>query len=1067
MRASSRQLPRRASLGGALGTLSTGRAVEPAPAPPAPASNTPPPQGARADSRRNPLQNGPARGRQARGQAAVPRLSPQRRSRRPRRADPAIPAARPQSGASLRTQRRTARGSRAGGQPGADQGRRPSTSHAAPRSAPTPCRASPARSSATSATPAGRCAPHANSKSSPCTSRDQRRASAATGTPHRGADRRAGRRRASRRARGARGLPRAARRFARPPSTRRRRGRRSSSTRSAPTTPSSAAPSIAWRSTRCSTRSTNASSTIVRLYYQHELTQSEIGGRLGYSQMHISRLLRRRSRGSRASPSAKRCRRPRPRPRTHGRWSHCRRASATWPSGGAPCTWSTLRAHEHPPVTLELDTILEAPLGICTKGLPDTLADVPLGRIGELGLSLWRRPAAAGADPARRPPAAQRRADGASATSTASRSRRTARRRWRRSCSPTSWPPALGHHRRDPRPGAGDGALRRQRILIANEVLEPRAIRGWASSRATRAGRCASSTRSRASRCSTASCARPVPRAPSTVLWRSGSRSAAAACARAPRRWRRGPRPRRHGGAGRRVECFEGVARIRRAARDAARRRRQWRRPRRARSAESAARRRRSCYRRRQRLLRPRLAGSRATRRRRTAQRAATSPMTTASTRRPRRSPVAARERPLLAALELWATCSRARSPGARSSARAGATRPTTPGCRPSCARTGGEPVPARPAPRSPSSTTSTRSSSRRAGARARVGDLVCLGISHPCGAFDRWRTSSKSTRLTPSPAPSARSSDSPSKLPLLTRWSAAASLTPAPSPLYGRVWEGFNKTRRETMERIATAAANALLVSGSGQRLRWHRRRRLLQQWRARRQGREARPPTSPCGSASPRASSASSSTPSRVREGEPQVKVKVVGGINDDKIIAASRGGKSPDVAQSFSADNAGAFCGSGAWLDLKPYMDRDGISDSIFPPAPRSYTQFDGTRCSLPMLADAYGLYYNEDMLKKAGLERPAEDGLRARRLREEADRQEPRRVAEGRRVQPGHGLVLEHAGQLRPDVRRQVGRRRRQVDARQRPRVGEAPQLAEAADRLVRIQQSRQVPGRSRG
>ena len=45
------------------------------------------------------------------------------------------------------------------------------------------------------------------------------------------------------------------------------------------------------------------------------------------------------------------------------------------------------------------------------------------------------------------------------------------------------------------------------------------------------------------------------------------------------------------------------------------------------------------------------------------------------------------------------------------------------------------------------------------------------------------------------------------------------------------------------------------------------------------------------------------------------PQVKVKVVGGINDDKIIAASRGGKAPDVTQSFSADNSGAFCGSGA--------------------------------------------------------------------------------------------------------------------------------------------------------
>jgi multiple sugar transport system substrate-binding protein len=104
------------------------------------------------------------------------------------------------------------------------------------------------------------------------------------------------------------------------------------------------------------------------------------------------------------------------------------------------------------------------------------------------------------------------------------------------------------------------------------------------------------------------------------------------------------------------------------------------------------------------------------------------------------------------------------------------------------------------------------------------------------------------------------------------------------------------------------------------------------------------------------------------------PGVKVKVVGGINDDKIIAASRGGKAPDVAQSFSADNSGAFCGSGAWVNLKPYLERDKLSDSIFPPAPRSYTQYKGTRCALPMLADAMGLYYNEDMLKKAGLNGP---------------------------------------------------------------------------------------------
>jgi multiple sugar transport system substrate-binding protein len=104
------------------------------------------------------------------------------------------------------------------------------------------------------------------------------------------------------------------------------------------------------------------------------------------------------------------------------------------------------------------------------------------------------------------------------------------------------------------------------------------------------------------------------------------------------------------------------------------------------------------------------------------------------------------------------------------------------------------------------------------------------------------------------------------------------------------------------------------------------------------------------------------------------PGVNVKVVGGINDDKIIAASRGGKAPDVAMSFTADNAGAFCGSGAWIDLAPYMKRDGVSDSIFPPAPRSYTQFKGKRCALPMLADVMGLYYNKALFKKAGLTHP---------------------------------------------------------------------------------------------
>jgi multiple sugar transport system substrate-binding protein len=104
------------------------------------------------------------------------------------------------------------------------------------------------------------------------------------------------------------------------------------------------------------------------------------------------------------------------------------------------------------------------------------------------------------------------------------------------------------------------------------------------------------------------------------------------------------------------------------------------------------------------------------------------------------------------------------------------------------------------------------------------------------------------------------------------------------------------------------------------------------------------------------------------------PGIHVKVVGGTNDDKIVAAIRGGNAPDVAQSFSSDNTGAFCPSGAWIDLGPYMKKDGVDDSIFPEAPRDYSKFEGTRCALPMLADTYGLYYNKALLAKAGYKNP---------------------------------------------------------------------------------------------
>src|SRR3954469_10790926 len=104
------------------------------------------------------------------------------------------------------------------------------------------------------------------------------------------------------------------------------------------------------------------------------------------------------------------------------------------------------------------------------------------------------------------------------------------------------------------------------------------------------------------------------------------------------------------------------------------------------------------------------------------------------------------------------------------------------------------------------------------------------------------------------------------------------------------------------------------------------------------------------------------------------PWITVKTVGAVSDDKIISAIRGGNAPDAVQSFTADNTGAFCNSGGWIDLKDLMARDNVQASSFPPAAQTYTKYKDIRCALPMLADTYGLYYNKALFKKAGISAP---------------------------------------------------------------------------------------------
>ncbi|GAA2217604.1 ABC transporter substrate-binding protein [Streptomyces nogalater] len=107
------------------------------------------------------------------------------------------------------------------------------------------------------------------------------------------------------------------------------------------------------------------------------------------------------------------------------------------------------------------------------------------------------------------------------------------------------------------------------------------------------------------------------------------------------------------------------------------------------------------------------------------------------------------------------------------------------------------------------------------------------------------------------------------------------------------------------------------------------------------------------------------------------PNLQVKVVGNMTDDKINQALRAGgdRAPDVISSFTTNNVGRFCSSGALVDLNPFFARSGIDpEKTFPKPMTEYTAFEGDRCAVPLLGDAYGLYYNKTAFAKAGITHP---------------------------------------------------------------------------------------------
>jgi multiple sugar transport system substrate-binding protein len=110
-------------------------------------------------------------------------------------------------------------------------------------------------------------------------------------------------------------------------------------------------------------------------------------------------------------------------------------------------------------------------------------------------------------------------------------------------------------------------------------------------------------------------------------------------------------------------------------------------------------------------------------------------------------------------------------------------------------------------------------------------------------------------------------------------------------------------------------------------------------------------------------------------VKQKYPWMTIKHVGGKDDAAIQRAINGGTPPDMAISFTPSFAARYCQTGAFQDLNRYLQADKVDKAaVWPAGMFTYTQHNNVQCALPMLTDAYGLYYNVDLLEKAGYSAP---------------------------------------------------------------------------------------------
>ncbi|MFU1795374.1 ABC transporter substrate-binding protein [Paenibacillus azoreducens] len=108
---------------------------------------------------------------------------------------------------------------------------------------------------------------------------------------------------------------------------------------------------------------------------------------------------------------------------------------------------------------------------------------------------------------------------------------------------------------------------------------------------------------------------------------------------------------------------------------------------------------------------------------------------------------------------------------------------------------------------------------------------------------------------------------------------------------------------------------------------------------------------------------------------DANPDIKVKGLSQSDYQKQLTAITGGNPPDVASNFGKDVV-PWGERGAMMPLDDYIKKDNVDLGDFVPAALSSSQSQGKTYAIPIAMHVSMLFYNKDMLEKAGLNGPPE-------------------------------------------------------------------------------------------